>query len=290
MVCHGVPVFVISNGKVVVDQGEVRCCFLMLLFLSLSLCLLLACVCFLFVVGGLFFLWVCLGWGGGLSLSGCCCWVSFFYSPFPVLWCSVSLRLRFGRFFVLLSSHQCTVSSLQEMEIIRNMIVLLFFMEGAGGGLCCRKVSSVVEVFSFSVMLYYEIKKESILLKMSTEFPLITDYPDWVWFLPLFCHNEPAVPTVSHSISVGLSNGANLGVLKRINILLSEVTLMPLPQCFNEFWMDYCLFVCRWQWPRVLVALSPPLAILRLSTAVWMPGIGLVLWSCVCVVCVYVHG
>ena len=36
----------------------------------------------------------------------------------------------------------------------------------------------MVEVFSFSVMLYYEIKKESILLKMSTKFPLITDYPD----------------------------------------------------------------------------------------------------------------
>ena len=93
MVCHGVPVFVISNGKVVVDQGEVRCCFLMLLFLSLSLCLLLACVCFLFVVGGCFFVWVCLGvggGGGGLSLSLAAAVGSlffFFFIPSTLMFC-----------------------------------------------------------------------------------------------------------------------------------------------------------------------------------------------------------
>lgn len=81
-------------------------------------------------------------------------------------------------FFVLLSSHQCTVSSLQEMEIIRNMIVFVWFFYGGRGWRCMlSKVSSVVDFFSFSVM-YCEIKKESILLKMSTEFPLITDHPD----------------------------------------------------------------------------------------------------------------
>ena len=113
---------------------------------------------------------------------------------------------------------------------------------GGGGALCCQRFQMWLKFFSFSVMLYYEIK-ENILLKMSTEFPLITDYPDWVWFLPHFYRNDPAVPTISQSISVGLSDGANLGVLKRINILLSEVILMPLPQCF-QWILNGLLFVC----------------------------------------------